>query len=203
MSSTDCPVIIEKNDSASAGKTVALLKSGEVAVLPTDTVYGFSGAVDFKGVPALCTDAKIRAIKGRSETKPFIHLIAKPEDIHLYTDERIPENILCKWPGPLTVIVPLKKDSPLDSGAETVAFRCPGDAWLRGIIEQLGCPVYSTSVNRSGFPVMDNIEEIVREFSAEVALVVKASEPMQGVPSTIISVCGGLVKVIRQGSVKI
>ena len=75
-------------------KIVGILKNGGVAVIPTDTVYGFSGIVDLKGKQQYKTDSLIRKIKGRDENKPLIQLISKPEDIKLYTDEEIPCNIL-------------------------------------------------------------------------------------------------------------
>ena len=69
-------MIINKSDIDSVGKTAEVLKKGGICILPTDTVYGFSGIVDGRG-----TDATIRAIKGRSETKPLIQLIAAPDDL--------------------------------------------------------------------------------------------------------------------------
>ncbi len=58
-------MIYSKHDLNSIETTSSLLKQGKVLILPTDTVYGFSGIVGK-------TDEKIRSIKGRSETKPFI-----------------------------------------------------------------------------------------------------------------------------------
>ena len=92
-----------------------LLKNEKVIILPTDTVYGFSGIIEK-------TDSEIRKIKGRAETKPFIVLIAFPGDINEITDDEIPENLLNLWPGPLTIIVSDKKKP-----GNTVAVRCPGD----------------------------------------------------------------------------
>ena len=72
-------------------------------IIPTDTVYGFSGIVDSS--EHFNTDAIIRKIKGREEYKPFIQLIAAPEDIVKYTDDVVPKKLLDCWPGPLTIIV--------------------------------------------------------------------------------------------------
>src|SRR5574344_1869844 len=95
-----------KIDEDSVIITTQCLKNGGVAILPTDTVYGFSGIVDLKSSGSqFKTDFQIRAIKGRAETKPLIQLISKPSDIYLYTDDKIPETLLQKWPGALTIIV--------------------------------------------------------------------------------------------------
>ena len=197
---------LNKSDPTSIQLTADTLKSGGIVILPTDTVYGFSGIVDLKAhSPHYESDAKIRAIKGRQETKPLIQLLAKPEDLKLYTDDYIPESLLSKWPGALTIIVHIKKDSPLAQTAipqsGTVAFRCPGDAWLREIINLCQAPVFSTSVNRSGQPVLDSIAAINQEFSKEVNLIIDDGDKKGALPSTLVSIENGQVHILRQGSV--
>ena len=193
-------MIINKSDIDSVGKTAEVLKKGGICILPTDTVYGFSGIVDGRG-----TDATIRAIKGRSETKPLIQLIAAPEDLKKYTDDKIPESLLAKWPGALTIIVHVKDDAPLAPEAKlpTIAFRCPGDQWIRSVISEVGVPIYSTSVNRSGKPVLDEVSAIVSEFENEVDLIIDDGDKKGAVPSTLVSIEANKVKVLRQGSVVI
>lgn len=184
-------MILSKFSEDSCEKTVEILKNGGVAVLPTDTVYGFSACVNKSK-----TDERIRIIKGRSETKPFIQLIAKPEDIFSYTNDIIPEKILSFWPGPLTIIC---KDSRFSE--TTTAFRCPGDAWLRSVIEKCESPLYSTSVNRSGNPVIVKIKDIIEEFSSETDLIVDAGDSESSIPSTIIKIEKGKTVVLREGAV--
>lgn len=202
-------MILEKSQD-SIEKTAEVLKSGGIAILPTDTVYGFSGITDILNsdkTPTpktdFKTDVKIRAIKGRSETKPLIQLIAKPEDIRLYTDDDIPPELLSKWPGALTIIVSTKEKSPLVQNVPTVAFRCPGDLWLRKIIEMCGAPIYSTSVNRSGQPILDEESKIIEEFGQEVDLIIKDGDKKDALPSTLVSIENSTVKVLRQGSVSV
>ena len=182
-----------KSDPESVSKCALSLKQGNVIIIPTDTVYGFSGIVD----DVSSTDSKIRKIKGRAETKPFIQLIAEPSDIKKYTDDIIPEELLNLWPGPLTIIV---KNKNSDS---TTAFRCPDDKWLTEIIKQTGRPVYSTSANRSGHPILESINEIEKEFSDEVDLIIDDGDKKGGVASTIVCIENGKVKVLREGPVKI
>lgn len=168
------------------------LRKGEVIIIPTDTVYGFSAVVD----PVLKTAEKIRQIKGRSEEKPFIQLIGKPQDIFKYTDDEIPEEVIDKWPGPLTVIVHDKNE------CTTTAFRCPDDPWLCAILNELNTPVYSTSANRSGSPLLDKVSELEKEFSQEVSVIIDDGDRIGGVASTIISIDSGKINVLRQGTVK-
>lgn len=196
-------MLLKKLDKDSVKITTDVLKNGGIVIIPTDTVYGFSGIAACTNKNGKTTDTVIREIKGRSETKPLIQLIAKPEDIRLYTDDEIPESLLSKWPGALTIIVNIKKNAPAYETLPTVAFRCPGDPWLRQIIENCNCPIYSTSVNRSGQPVLDEVSAIVAEFENEVDLIIDDGDKKGAVPSTLVSIEANKVKVLRQGSVVI
>ncbi len=196
-------MLLQKDDRLSLEKAAELLAAGNIVILPTDTVYGFSGIVDLKGAEKKDCGSLIRRIKGRDEGKPFIELISSPDEITDYTDEPIPDELLSLWPGPLTLIVPLKKDSPLDTDLSTVAFRCPGDGWLRRVIARTGRPLYSSSVNRSGSPVLSSIAAIEKEFAAEVPLIISDGDKNGSLPSTIVSVGSGGIRLIRQGTLKI
>ncbi|MCQ2589725.1 MAG: L-threonylcarbamoyladenylate synthase [Treponema sp.] len=196
--------MICKKDEKGAALVLESLMAGKIVVIPTDTVYGFSGLVLEEDIPFdKGTDAQIRAIKGRSETKPLIQLIGCPEDIKKYTDDDIPQTLLSKWPGALTIIVNTKKSHPLYKRYPTIAFRCPGDLWLRQIVIQAGAPIYSTSVNRSGCPVLETVPEIAAEFEEEVALIVDDGDKKGALPSTLVAMENGLPKVLRQGAVEI
>lgn len=206
-----------KCDSESVLVTAEALKNQKIVIIPTDTVYGFSGIVS-GGSACACgessgdgfgdgpgymrgTDAEIRRIKGREAYKPFIQLIAAPEDIRQITDDPIPDELFSLWPGALTIIVNDKRD--VAGGNATVAVRCPGDAWLREVIRETDSPIYSTSVNRSGKPVLTDIADIVAEFGNEVELIIDDGDKRNALPSTIVSLVDGSCKVIRQGSVVI
>lgn len=195
--------MILKKTEDSISQIVAHLIEGNVVILPTDTVYGFSSIVNVqkKNINTFCTDIKIKQIKGRQENKPLIQLIAKPDDIFLYTDQGIPQSLLKKWPGALTIIVPIKKDCSLYKFYPTVAFRCPGDLWLRNIIELCNAPIFSTSVNRSGHAVLENINQIISEFSNDVSLIIDDGNKTNAKPSTLVSIENNNIKVLRQGDV--
>lgn len=179
---------IQKSAPNSAAAAAAELKREHVIIIPTDTIYGFSGLIGK-------TADSITRIKGRAEDKPFIALIAEPTDIYRYTEIKIPDRILNLWPAPLTIIVPLKTQG-------TQAFRCPADEWLRNVIAAAGDAVYSTSVNRSGTPPLTHIETICREFEDSVSLVVEDGN-LEGLPSTLIDLTSGAPRVLRPGAIVI
>ena len=187
--------LIKKSDPDSVKITADILKEGGVVIIPTDTVYGFSGITGSLSLSKGPGD-RIRTIKGRSETKPMIQLIATPQDLAKYTSDNVPAILLQKWPGALTIIVN-------DNRGGTTAFRCPGDEWLRKVIADCGSPIYSTSVNRSGQPVLDEQSAIIKEFAPEVDLIVTDGDKKGAKPSTIVSITDGTIKVIRQGDVQL
>lgn len=190
------PRIISREEAFSEKIVAECILKGGVCVIPTDTVYGFSGIVPW-------SKNKIQTIKGRDEGKSFIQLIADPNEIYNYTSLSIPSRLFSLWPGALTLVVPVSKG---DNAGSTIAFRCPGDAWLRKVVELVGSPIYSTSVNRSGQPVMYKLQSICDEFLGEVDLVVDGDKIIapDAKASTLVELTDdGQCKVLRQGSVTI
>ena len=197
-----------KSEAESAQKAAKILLDGKIAVLPTDTVYGFSalaisGAEGTKGPRKSGLDLKIDQIKKSPESKPLIELISDPLDIYKYTDQEIPSKLLQKWPGALTLLVKNNAWYKALTGRDATAFRCPGDEWLRRVIGLCGGPIYSTSVNFSGKPVLETEEDILRDFGGVVDLFVRDVDKKKALPSTLVSLLDGEPKVIRQGAVKI
>lgn len=193
-------MICRKSDEISVSIAADYIRRGKVVILPTDTVYGFSGIVDGRHY-SFHTDQKIKAIKGREENKQLIQLIARPEDVKKYTRDVIPDELFNKWPGPLTIIV---HTFAKDGNFETTAFRCPGDEWLRKVIALCGAPVYSTSVNKSGEKNLNNVNEIKNQFGNDVDLIIDDGDKKDNTPSTIVSILeDGTVNLIRQGAVEL
>ncbi|MFP4442484.1 MAG: L-threonylcarbamoyladenylate synthase [Spirochaetia bacterium] len=180
--------VIKKNRK-SFGKAAEILTGGGVAVLPCDTIYGFSGT-------APGTEDKIRRIKGRDETKPFLILLKDESWLSGITEESIPEILTRYWPGPLTVIVRNKQGG-------TTGVRIPDDPYVRELLGMIGEPLFSTSVNRSGSSPLWRIEHIIEEFKNDVDLIIDDGDKPDAVPSTIVDASGEILKLIRPGAVDI
>jgi tRNA A37 threonylcarbamoyladenosine synthetase subunit TsaC/SUA5/YrdC len=96
------------------------------------------------------------------------------------------------------VILPSGPSLPAWVGP-TVAIRIPALESLRTLIEQIGEPIVSSSVNRAGQEPLRDAHEIRREFSSEVDLIVTGEVP-GAVSSTLVDLCGAAPRVIREGA---
>jgi len=180
-------------------KVASTLSSGGVAVLPTDTIYGFHCV--YSNRPAI---DRIRRLKGRSKSTGFI-LIASSLGMVDGLVGKWPmgaRDILASlWPAPLTVILPAADNIPAvlrpDGG---VAVRIPDLASLTALINRTGEPLVSTSANLSGQPPLNRIAGIISMFPGLDAYISRRGSGGR-TPSTLIDLTGGQARIIRQGTI--
>ena len=182
-------MILQKDQPKAFDETLSVLEHGGIVILPCDTIYGIVGI-------APDTDTRIRNIKGRGETKPFLELIRDFETLKEISSAVIDRRLLEFWPGALTMIVKRR-------GGGTVAVRVPQDDFLMRLLSSLKRPLYSTSVNKSGEQPLWKIVEIIETFQIDVDLIVSDGDLPGKLPSTIIDVSERPYKVVRQGAVDI
>jgi len=178
-------MVIRKKDPLAVETSAGILREGGIVILPCDTIYGINGLFPE-------TDSRIRSIKGRGETKPFLRLI-RLKDVPAVSSSPIPPELLGLWPGPLTLIVACED-------GETAGIRVPRDPFIQEILEILGKPLISTSVNRSGSPAVEQIREIIDQFEDEVDLIVDDGDREGALPSTILDITGFPYRIIRAGA---
>lgn len=177
-------MILDKKDSDTVERVANILLNGGTVVIPCDTIYGLS-AVFLKG------EAVLKALKGRDANKPFLVLATLDQARSLCSS--IPSSVLSAWPAPLTVILPYV-------GGGTIGIRVPDDAFLLSILEKVGSPIYSTSVNISGEPSLLDFDSIVKRFGDKVDVLVKGLDVQGTTASTLIDATVVPFKLIRQGS---
>lgn len=162
------------------------LVHNKVVIVPCDTIYGILGR-------SPDTDSLIRDIKGRGESKPFLHLISSIIQFNKLSVIPFPKDLEQYWPGPLTVVTTVRTGG-------TIAYRLPSDPFLQDIVSHMESPLYSTSVNISGEKHMWKIKEIIDEFEDKVALIVDDGDFEGREPSTVIDITSTPYKIIRQGA---
>ena len=80
-----------------------------------------------------------------------------------------------------------------------MAIRLPAWEPLRAVIERVGEPIVSTSVNRTGQEALDDAPAILREFGEEIDAVFERRGSAGGI-STIVDLCGKSPRVVRAGA---
>jgi L-threonylcarbamoyladenylate synthase len=183
------------DDPRSSDLAADVLSRGGVVVLPTDTLFGFSARISAEDAIR-----RISAAKRAPNDRRYILLASSIAMVDRFVRSygcSSREAMASRWPAPLSVIVPSGVDCPAWVGP-TVAVRIPALDSLRALIERLGEPIVSTSVNRAGQEPMHDVHDIRREFGDEVDLIVGGSDRGPAA-STIVDLCGAAPKVVRRG----
>lgn len=183
-------MIIKKAEKECIAIASKFLIEKKVVIIPTDTVYGFSGIIESSA------EDMLYKIKNRNTNKKLIYLIAESHDSLKYIDtgfynNRELEQLISLWPAPLTIIFKAKNKG-------TIAFRCPDDPWLTSLISCIGCPIFSSSANISGTSTITNTQVLETTFEKEVALIVDGGT-LIGVSSTILDASKRPFSVVRKG----
>jgi L-threonylcarbamoyladenylate synthase len=194
--SHDASIAGALDDARVADLAREVLSKGGVVVVPTDTLYGLSCIISSEdGV------RRISAIKRAPNDRRYILLASSVDMVERYAASfgcSSRDALSAAWPAPLSVILPAGPACPAWVGP-TVAIRVPALAPLRDLIESLGEPVVSTSVNRAGGSAMDDPHDIRREMGNEVDLVVSGLAPDHAA-STLVDLTGKAPRLVRRGS---
>ncbi|HZV83879.1 MAG TPA: L-threonylcarbamoyladenylate synthase [Brevundimonas sp.] len=178
------------------------MRAGGLVILPTETVYGL--AADAGNAAAV---AAIFEAKGRPRFNPLIAHVAdaaQAEAVAVF-DARARALAEAFWPGPLTLVAPVRDgDRVCDlarAGLDSVAVRVPAHDRARAVIAAFGRPVVAPSANRSGRPSPTTFADAVEETGAFAAAALDGGPCLVGVESTVVSVLGDRIALLRPGSV--
>lgn len=177
---------------------VAALRRGELAVLPTDTVYGVAAdAFQPRGTRA------IFAAKQRGSDVPLPVLVRGPKQLTglVTTVPAAAERLMAAyWPGPLTIVVEAEPHLQWDLGATngTVAVRMPLDDLTLEVIRGVG-PLAVTSANLHGSPPATTAAGARAQLGDAVAVYLDGGPRMSGRPSTIVDLTRAQPHVLRAG----
>jgi L-threonylcarbamoyladenylate synthase len=180
---------------------IAALNRGEVIVFPTETLYGL-------GADALNAAAVERVfhLKGRDAANPILVVVADRAMLCTIVGEvpLLAEPLIAEfWPGPLTLVLPAKKDLAkyLVNASGGVGVRISSAPIAAELVRELGKPITATSANPSGKNPARRIDEAKRYFSGEITLFIDGGELHSNVGSTVAEISGDKVRVIREGEI--
>jgi L-threonylcarbamoyladenylate synthase len=169
------------NSPAEAAKA---LRSGLVALVPTETVVGLVAAE-----PGL---RRIEEIKARDPGKPVAVLCASAGEAFTLAASVPPlarKLASLYWPGPLTLVLDR-------AGGGTIGVRVPAGPVVRELLASYGEPLHATSANLSGEPAPRGLEEVDPRVSEAVDLIVEG-KPGSGEASAVVDLSNGRVRLLR------
>lgn len=179
-------------------EAVRHFEDGAVVAYPTDTVFAFG--CDFRNRPAV---ERLYRIRELDRHRPLAFLFPDLADIARYaqvsnTAYRIMRRI---FPGPYTVELEATREIPkaILEKRRRIGIRVPDEPVIRTIITALGRPVMSTSAKTADGELLLTPADIERTYGERIDCIID-SGPVPGVPSTVLSLVGDEVQVIREGA---
>lgn len=190
---------ILKSDSDAVARAAKVLNDGGLVAIPTETVYGLAAdATNGLGV------ARIFEAKGRPHFNPLICHVSSVAMAERFVDIDLLSRRLIDafWPGPLTLVLPLKPDAAVHSlvtaGLSTLALRMPQGVAAE-IIAALDRPLAAPSANTSGRISATTAQAVADDLGAKVDMILDGGPCPVGLESTIIKVEGDTISLLRPG----
>ena len=193
--------ILEFNEQNLA-RAADTIKNGGLVAFPTETVYGLGA--DSYNTQAV---AQIFAAKGRPHFNPLISHIA---EIDMLSELAVPDSralaLATKfWPGPLTFILPRKKNnSSLDlvcAGLPNISVRMPNHPIALALIRASGTPIAAPSANRSQTISPTTAQHVADSLRDNVDIILDGGACKIGVESTIIDLTTHETVILRAGGI--
>lgn len=180
-----------------------ILRSGGVAVFPTETVYGVGA--DIRNAEAV---GHVFALKNREPSQPLMAHCASPIQMLEYVavvPEWVQPLISRFWPGPLAMIFRStdKVPSVVTGGGRTVGIRMVGHPVARDLLEELGAPIAGTSANLHGEPATSRFAAVNPSLLEQVDVALDAGLCGRDVPSTVLDVTCDPPRLVRLGAVSV
>ncbi len=171
--------------------------------MPTDTIYGFSCRADSK--------TAIKRIFRLKKRDPKTALIVLVNDLamlkkYVFVSKQQEEMIRRYWQGsrPTTVILRHRGNLPkeLSGLSDGLALRLPKSEFLIKILDRVGVPLVSTSLNVSGEEPLSDMQDIALHFPTagrDIDLAVDIGKPRRRQPSRLADLRNeGRPKILRK-----
>ncbi|MDR1952282.1 MAG: threonylcarbamoyl-AMP synthase [Elusimicrobiota bacterium] len=191
--------ISSKNKNAHK-KMAQIIRSGGIAVTPTDTVYGL--VADAFNMQA---QRKIYFLKGRKYKKPLIIMAHNIDSVRMLASISDDAYKIVKrfWPGQLTLILPTNDIGKIISGGRTdIGVRIPNHSFMLKFLKEFGKPVWTTSANISNTKSAKTFEETLI-FENKVDVLIDGGKCKCSFESTIIDAVKYPFTVLRKGALDV
>lgn len=197
--------IVENIETVETQPIIQALDEGYPIIIPTDTNYNLCCLP----TSHLAID-RIFEYKQRPKDKPLSLFMYNPSDWEKYGEVDNPELmkriVQAFWPGPLNIVVKNKTNyNYMLNGGDTIALGCVANETHRALLKQLNTPIAITSANISGTAddTLVTAEFAMQQMSDKVPYLIKTMSDIKTTKSsTIISLIGGKVSLLREGDIK-
>lgn len=199
LTSPDAPRMLQPGPPGLA-EAVRLLRAGGLVAFPTETVYGLGA--DAANDTAV---ARIFEAKGRPRFNPLIAHVPdlKAARTLAVFDARAEALARAFWPGPLTLVLPLRDGAALSplvtAGLDSVALRVPAHPLARALLAAFGGAVAAPSANPSGRISATRAAHVRAGLGARIDAIIDGGACTVGLESTIVSLLGPVPVVLRPG----
>ena len=180
-------------------EVVAAIRGGGLIAYPTDSSYAFGCHLGDKRAMD-----RIRRIRQTDKKHNFTLICSDLSEISLYARVENWSYRLIKslTPGPYTFILPATREVPKrlqNPKRRTIGLRVPDHAIVRAMLEALGEPIMSSTLQLPGddIPITD-VHEIENRIGNQIDLIVEGG-PTGIEPTTVIDLSEGSVEVLRHG----
>jgi L-threonylcarbamoyladenylate synthase len=184
----------------SIAEAARLILEGGLVAFPTETVYGLGGDATNERAVAAIFEAK-----GRPQFNPLIsHVLGPDEAKRLVRWNDTADRLAARfWPGPLTLVLPRAKESPVallaTAGLDTVAVRAPAHPMAQALIRAVGRPLAAPSANRSGAVSPTRAEHVVQSLGDRVKMILDGGPCQVGLESTVLDLTTAPPTLLRPG----
>ena len=184
-------------------RAAQILGAQGLVAFPTETVYGLGG--DARSDLAV---ARIFEAKGRPRFNPLIvHVpdLAAAQAFAVF-DARALAVAVAFWPGPLTLVLPLRVDAGLSplvtAGLDSVAIRVPAHPVAQALLRAFGGPLAAPSANPSGRVSPTRAGHVAEGLAGRIAAILDGGACAVGVESTILGLVDDAA-LLRPGGVAV
>jgi L-threonylcarbamoyladenylate synthase len=189
-------------DGSGIEEAARLIRDGQPVAVPTETVYGL--AADATHGEAV---ARIYAAKGRPSFNPLIVHVSGLEGAERLARFNRHAVTLAErwWPGPLTLVVPLREGAGIASlvtaGLPSIALRASAHPVMQAVIAAAGRPLAAPSANASGRISPTRAEHVLASLSGRISLILDSGPTAHGLESTIVAATGEGLRLLRPGPI--
>ncbi|MGC9349431.1 MAG: L-threonylcarbamoyladenylate synthase [Anaerolineae bacterium] len=182
---------------AAVAEAAALIRAGELVIVPTDTIYGI--------VTLPLDEATIDRFYRvrRRKPEPALPFLISGIDQMVKLTRTTPTALRLArrfWPGPLTLILPPAAEISAIMRAYPIAVRVPNYPPLLPLMEAVGGYLLTTGAILSGYPPAITAKEAADLFDEGIAMILDGGPAPYGVPSTIVDCVPDPPVIVRRGT---